>query len=211
VAGILAAPLPEGINARSWRLLAIFIGTIVGSIVRPVPAGAMVFLGVAAVALTGTLTPAQALGGYADPIVWLVLCAFMISRAIVKTGLGRRIALLFIRTIGHRSIGLAYALVGTDTLLASLVPSNGARAGGVVFPIARSLAEAYDSTPGPTRRRLGAFLMVTVYHATLIACAMFLTGRASNVLVAKFAKDVGGVDLSYGRWLLSGLVYGLVR
>ena len=210
VAGILTAPLPDGITERSWRLLAIFIGTIVGSIVRPVPAGAMVFLGVAAVALTGTLTPAQALGGYADPIVWLVLCAFMISRAIVKTGLGRRIALRFIRAIGHRSIGLAYALIGTDTLLASVVPSNGARAGGVVFPVARSLAEAYDSTPGDTRRRLGAFLMVTVYQCDVIACAMFLTGQASNVLVAKFAKDVGGVDLSYGRWLLGGIVPGLV-
>jgi DASS family divalent anion:Na+ symporter len=210
VAGIMAAPVPEGITAKSWRLLAIFLGTIVGSIVRPVPAGAMVFLGVAAVALTGTLTPAQALGGYADPIVWLVLCAFFISRAIMKTGLGRRIAFLFIRAIGHRSIGLAYALVGTDTLLASLVPSNGARAGGVVFPVARSLAEAYDSTPGPTRRRLGAFLMVTIYQCDVIACAMFLTGQASNVLVAKFAKYVGGVDLSYGRWLVAGIVPGLV-
>jgi DASS family divalent anion:Na+ symporter len=73
VAGILAWPVPEGITAKAWRLLAIFLGTIVGSIVRPIAAGAMVFLGVAAVALTGTLTPAQALGGYADPIVWLVL------------------------------------------------------------------------------------------------------------------------------------------
>ena len=210
VSSILLIPVPEGISAKSWRLLAIFLGTIVGSIVRPVPAGAMVFLGVAALAVTGTLTPAQALGGYADPIVWLVLCAFFIARAIVKTGLGRRIAFLFIRAIGHRSIGLAYALVGSDTLLASVIPSNGARAGGVVFPIARSLAEAYDSTPGPTRRRLGAFLMLTVYQCDVVACAIFLTGQVSNVLIAKFARDFGGVELSYGRWLVAGLVPGLV-
>ncbi len=210
VIGILLVPVPDGISAKSWRLLAIFLGTIVGSIVRPVPAGAMVFLGVAATAVTGTLAPAQALGGYADPIVWLVLCAFFISRAIVKTGLGRRIAFLFIRAIGHRSIGLAYALVGSDTVLASLVPSNGARAGGVVFPIAKSLAEAYDSTPGPTRRRLGAFLMVTVYQCDVVACAIFLTGQASNVLIARFAKDFGGVELSYGGWLAAGIVPGLV-
>ena len=210
VLGILAVPVPVGITPQSWRLLALFLGTIVGSIVRPVPAGAMVFLGVAAVALTGTLSPAEALGGYADPIVWLVLCAFFISRGIVKTGLGRRIALLFIRAIGHRSIGLAYALVGTDALLASLVPSNGARAGGVVFPVAKSLAEAYESTPGPTRRRLGAFLMLTIYQCDVIACAMFLTGQASNVLIAKFAKDVTGFDLTYGRWLAASIVPGLI-
>jgi len=128
----------------------------------------------------------------------------------VKTGLGRRIAFIFIRAIGHRSIGLAYALIATDTLLASLVPSNGARAGGVVFPVAKSLAEAYDSTPGPTRRRLGAYLMTTVYQCDVIACAMFLTGQASNVLIAKFAKDVAGVEISYARWFIGGIVPGLL-
>jgi DASS family divalent anion:Na+ symporter len=94
---------------------------------------------------------------------------------------GERIAYHFIRAIGQRSIGLVYALVGTDTLLATIIPSNSARAGGVIFPIARSLAQAYDSHPGPTARRLGAYLMVAVYHCDVIACAMFLTGQASNV------------------------------
>jgi DASS family divalent anion:Na+ symporter len=210
VTGILVAPRPPGITVESWRLFAIFLGTIVGSMVRPISSSAMVFLGVTALALTGTQTPAQALAGYADPIVWLVLCAFLISRGVVKTGLGRRIAFVFIRAIGHRSIGLAYALAGTDVLLASIVPSNTARAGGVIFPITKSLAEAYDSTPGPTRRRLGAYLMIAVYQADIIACAMFLTGQASNVLIAKFALDSANVDLTYARWFIGGVIPGLV-
>ena len=159
---ILAAPLPAGITAQSWHLFAIFVATIVGSIVRPVPAGAIVFLGVAAIAVTGTLSPREALSGYADPLVWLVLCAFFMSRGVLKTGLGRRIAFLFIKLLGRSSLGLAYALSSTDFLLAGFLPSNSARAGGVVFPVARSLAEAYDSTPGPTARRLGAFLLFTI-------------------------------------------------
>jgi len=211
VAGILVAPRPPGITVESWRLFAIFLGTIVGSMVRPISSSAMVFLGVTALALTGTQTPAQALAGYADPIVWLVLCAFLISRGVVKTGLGRRIAFVFIRAIGHRSIGLAYALAGTDVLLASIVPSNTARAGGVIFPITKSLAEAYDSTPGPTRRRLGAYLMIAVYQADIIACAMFLTGQASNVLIAKFALDSANVDLTYARWFIGGVIPGVVH
>jgi len=90
----------------------------------------MVLLGVTAVALTGALPVDQALRGYADPIVWLVLAALFISRGMIKKGLGRRIALLFIRAIGHSSLGLGFALVSTDMLLASAVPSNGARSGG---------------------------------------------------------------------------------
>jgi divalent anion:Na+ symporter, DASS family len=207
---VLAFPVPNGIKPESWRLLAIFIATIVGSILRPLPAGAVVLIGVCALALTNALTPAQALGGYADPIVWLVLCAFFISRGVTKTGLGRRIAFVFIRAIGHRSIGLAYALVATDTLLATLVPSNSARAGGVVFPITKSLAEAYESHPGERARRLGSYLMTVVYQCDVVACAMFLTGQASNVIIAKLAQTTGGVDLSYTRWLVGGIVPGLL-
>jgi DASS family divalent anion:Na+ symporter len=201
---------PTGISIESWRLLAIFLATIVGCVVRPLPDGAMVLLGVSAVAATGALPVAEALGGYADPIVWMVLAAFFISRGMVKTGLGRRIAFLFIRTIGHSSLGLGYALVGTDLVLASVIPSNAARSGGVIFPIAKSISEAYDSNPGPTARRIGAFLMTLIYQCEVIICAMFLTGQASNVLIAKFASQVSHIELTYGLWLLGALLPGAV-
>ncbi len=207
---ILAIGPPEGIAPQGWRLLAIFVATIVASIVRPAPMGAVVFIAVCVLAFTGIMTPVDALLGYADPIVWLVLCAFMISRAVTKTGLGRRIAFAFIGLLGSRSLGLAYALVATDTVLASIVPSNSARAGGIVFPVARSVAEAYESTPGPTRRRLGAFLMKAIYQADVVACAMFLTGQASNVIIAKFAQSAGGIELSYATWFIGGIVPGIV-
>ena len=210
VIGVLLIPVPAGITKESWHLLAIFVGTIVGSIVRPVPGGAMVLLGVAALPLTGTLPVEKALGGYGDPIVWLVLAAFFMSRGMIKTGLGRRIAFLFIRAIGRHSLGLGYALVSTDTLLAMVIPSNGARAGGIIFPIAKSLAEAYDSKPGETAGRLGAFLMLLIYQCDVISGAMFLTGQASNVLIAKFAQQVTGIELTYARWALAAVIPGLL-
>jgi divalent anion:Na+ symporter, DASS family len=207
---ILLLPVPAGITPQSWRLLAIFVATIVGAVVRPIPGGAIVLLGVTAIMLTGTLPPAEALRGYADPIVWLVLAAFFISRGMIKTGLGRRIALLFVRTIGRSSLGLGYSLISTDMLLATIIPSTGARSGGIIFPIAKSIAETYESRPGPTARRLGAFLTTLLYQADVIICAMFLTGQASNVIIAKFAKETAGIELTYARWAIAGLVPGLV-
>ncbi|MDQ2938099.1 MAG: anion permease [Acidobacteriota bacterium] len=207
---ILIVSPPAGITSQSWHLFAIFIATIVGCIVRPVPGGAMVLLGVAALALTGTLPVDQALGGYGDPIVWLVLAAFFMSRGMIKTGLGRRIAFLFIRAIGRHSLGLAYALISTDMVLAMVIPSNGARAGGIIFPVAKSLAEAYDSKPGETAGRLGAFLMTIIYQCDVIVCAMFLTGQASNVLISKFAQQVTGIELTYARWAAGAIVPGLI-
>ncbi|HSF24423.1 MAG TPA: DASS family sodium-coupled anion symporter [Blastocatellia bacterium] len=211
-AGIAIAliPPPVEITAQSWRLLAIFVATIIGLIAQPLPGGAMVLLGVAAIALLGVMPVNQALAGYGDPVVWLVLAAFFMSRGMIKTGLGRRIAFLFIRAIGSRSLGLGYALIFTDGLLAMFIPSNAARCGGIIFPIAKSLAEAYDSKPGPTAGRLGSFLMILIYQCDVVICAMFLTGQASNPLIAKFALEVTGIDLSYSSWALGAVVPGLV-
>jgi DASS family divalent anion:Na+ symporter len=209
-AAIAVVPIPEGITRASWHLLAIFLATIVGLIVQPMPGGAMVLLGVLAVAVTGTMPVGEALSGYADPIVWLVLAAFFFARGMIKTGLGRRIALLFIRTVGRHALGVGYALAATDLVLATIIPSNGARCGGILFPITRSLAEAYESRPGESARRLGAFLMVLVYQCEVVVCAMFLTGQASNPLIAKFAEQVAGVSLSYARWALGAIVPGVL-
>jgi anion transporter len=209
-AGILLIPVPAGITPQSWRLLAIFAATITGSIVRPIPGAAVVLLGVTALPLFRVMTINEALTGYADPVVWLVLAAFFISRGMIKTGLGRRIAFLFIKAIGKHSLGLAYALGSTEAVLATVIPSTGARSGGIIFPIAKSLAEAYESRPGPTARRLGGFLMTSVYQCNVIVCAMFLTGQASNPIIARFAKEATAIDITYARWAIGAIVPGLV-
>jgi divalent anion:Na+ symporter, DASS family len=153
---------------------------------------------------------ARALAGYGDPIVWLPLAAFFMSRGMLKTGLGRRIAFLLIRTIGSRSLGLGYSLVLTDFILAGFIPSNAARAGGIVFPIAKSLAGAYDSQPGPTAGRLGSFLMLFIYQCGVVICAVFLTGQAGNALIASFASKTAGVELGYAEWFVKAIVPGVI-
>ncbi len=210
MAGILWIGPPPAIKPQGWRLLAIFAGTVLGLMLHPLPGGAVVLLGVTAVILAGSLPIAQALAGYSNPTVWLVLAAFFIARALIKTGLARRIALFFVRAIGHRSLGLAYALIFSDVVLASIIPSNAARAGGVILPIARSLAELYDSFPGKSAALLGAFLMVTVYQGDVIASTMFLTGQASNALMADMAGKGAGVPVTWARWLWVALLPALL-
>ncbi len=202
-------PRPEGITPQSWRLLAIFIATIIGSILRPLPFGAMVMIGVITLIATRALPINQALSGYADSTIWLVLAAFFISRGMIKTGLGRRIAFLFIRAIGRHALGLSYALVATGALLAMVIPSTTARCGGIILPISSSISRAFDSRPGATARRLGAYLMAMLYQSEVVICAMFLTSAASSPLIAQFAKQVTGIELSYSLWAMTSIVPAL--
>ncbi|SRR5579884_1211361 len=203
-------PRPAAVKPEGWRLLGIFLATVAGLMLHPLPGGAIVLIGVTAAALSGALPMAQALGGYANPSVWLVLAAFFVSRALIKTGLARRIALLFVRAFGKSSLGVSYSLILTDVTLASSIPSNAARAGGVVLPILRSLTEIYGSEPGPTAALLGTFLFTAVYQGECIAAAMFYTGQASNPLAANFAQKVAGVPVTWASWFVAGIVPGAI-
>ena len=54
-------------------------------------------------------------------------------------------------------------------------------------------------------------MMVLLYQCEVVLCAIFLTGQASNPLIAKFAHDQhAGLDIGYARWLAGGIVPGLV-
>jgi DASS family divalent anion:Na+ symporter len=96
----LIVAVPAGLDDRSWSLLIVFLAALAGLIVQPAPMGVLFLTAITVAVLAGVLTPAQALAGYSNNILWLIVIAFMFARAFVKTGLGKRIALLIIRQIG---------------------------------------------------------------------------------------------------------------
>src|SRR5205809_90144 len=81
------------------------------------------------------------------PIIWLIGLSFFIARGFIKTGLGKRIAFYFLRMFSKSSLGICYGLGLADLLLAPAIPSNTARAGGIIFPIMKSIATHFDSLP----------------------------------------------------------------
>jgi DASS family divalent anion:Na+ symporter len=184
-------PAPEGVTPQGWRQTAIFLCIVAGMVLEPLPQPALVLLGIAGTVANGT-PMREALAGFAEPAVWLVLVAMFFARALLETGLARRIALLFIRAFGRSSLGLAYAVQWTDVTLAAGVPSITARSAGMVLPVPISIAELLGSRPGPTAARLGTFLIAAMYQSSTVACAMFLTGQASNVLARASPRSSRG-------------------
>ena len=61
-------PPPAGVTVPAWHLLAIFLGTIVGIITKPLPLGAVAMMGLGATMLTKTLTFAAAFSAFSSEI-----------------------------------------------------------------------------------------------------------------------------------------------
>lgn len=200
----------EGDGSQAWHLLAIFVATIVAIIIKPLPMGALCMVSMAVVAITDTLSIGNTLSGFANTTIWLIVMAFFISRGVIKTGLGRRLALFFVSKLGKKPLGVAYGMAITDFVLAPATPSNTARAGGIIMPILTSISHQYGSEPnGPTAKKVGAYFMQTAFIVNCVTSAMFLTAMAANPLAQELAKGQG-VDISWGGWAAAAIVPGLV-
>jgi DASS family divalent anion:Na+ symporter len=202
-------PLP-GLNTAQAHVLGVFVATIIALVAQPVRMAVSVILAMTLLAVAGVLPPARVLSGYSNVTVWMVFAAFLFSRAVTQTGLGARVGYRFIERFGHTPLQLGYSMAAADLVLAPFIPSDTARGGGVVFPITRSVAAAFGSEPGPTAPLIGKFLMLVSFHTTYTASAIFLTGMAANPLIADFARKIGHVELTWGRWFLGSSLPGFL-
>ena len=207
--GIWFTPVPAGLTAPAWHLFAIFVAAIACVLLGSFPLLTASMIAVGAAVLTGTITPAQAFSGFANNSVLLVVVAFVVAQAVVKSGLGRRVSLLMVSRFGSSPLGLADRIVLTDAAIAPAFPSNTAR-GGVLFPIVLSVAKGAGSEPDdPEGRRLGGYLMFCAMASLAVSSALWLTATSCNPIGVQIAQK-SGVDIGFGSWFLASSVPSLV-
>ncbi len=211
-------PTPSGLEPAAWHLFAIFLATIVGIIGKAAPMGALSVIAMALCAATGVVAPdgdasdriSAALSGFSNSTIWLIVSAFFAARAVIASGLGERLAYLFVKIFGRSTIGLAYGLGLADLLTSPAIPSNTARS-GYVYPVMMSVARAFGSEPGrpETHQRLGSYLALTTYNLNLAVSVIFFTGAAPNAMASRLAA-VAGVQVNWPGWLMASVVPGLI-
>ena len=203
-------PVPVGVTAQGWHLFIIFILTILGLIIKPLPMGAMAFTAVAVVVATQTMSLKMTLTSFSSNIVWLIIAAFLLARGFIKTGLGSRIAYYFVSVLGKSTLGLAYGLTAAEVLFAPLMPSNTARGAGIIYPIIDALNDEYKSKPElGTSKKIGSYLIKLLYQINVLTSAMFLTATAGNPLIVGIAAGQG-VIISWSTWAIACIVPGCV-
>jgi L-tartrate/succinate antiporter len=206
-AAIALAPVPDGLSRNAWLYFALFVTVILAIITEPIPAAALGMAGVTAAAIFGLVrdTPAAAaqwaLSGFGNTTVWLVFAAFMFTIGYAQTGLGRRVALHLVRALGHRTLGLGYAVALADLAFAPFTPSATARSAGTIYPVISHIPQLYGSHPGDgTSRLLGGYLLYTGLAVSFITSSMFITALAPNALAISIIQQTIKVQISWVDW-----------
>jgi len=201
-------PVPPGLTAQAWHLFSIFLTAILSVLLGVFPLLTSTTLAAGAVVLTNTISPSKAFAGFANTSVLLVVIAFLVAQAVVKSGLGQRISLFMVTLFGRSSLGLAYSIVLTDAAIAPAFPSNTARA-GVLYPIVLSVAKGAGSRPeDPQSRRLGGYLMFCTMASLAVSSALWMTATSANPIAMQVAREFG-INTSFGGWLIASSVPAL--
>lgn len=224
IAIIALLPVPAGLENHTWLYFAVFTGVIVGLILEPVPGAVVAMVGISIIAILSPwllFSPEQlaqpgfkftakslswAVSGFSNSVIWLIFAAFMFGTGYEKTGLGRRIALILVKKMGHRTLFLGYAVMFSELILAPVTPSNSARGAGIIYPIIRNLPPLYQSQPNDSSSRsIGSYIMWMGIVADCVTSAIFLTAMAPNLLLIGLMKSASHATLSWGDWFLEML------
>ncbi len=204
-------PAPVGVKTEAWHVLAIFTATIVAFILQPIPMGASAIIGCMALHVCKVLKAGDALAGFSNTTIWLIVSAFMFAAGFVKTGLGKRIAYMLLSAFGTSTLRVAYVLSTADLIIAPFTPSNTARGGGIIYPIVRSVCEAIGAkSEEGINTRTGAFLVYSAYTAVITSACIFLTGASNNLLALQLSKDLFGIEFGWGTWFIACALPGLL-
>ncbi|MBD3806333.1 DASS family sodium-coupled anion symporter [Sulfuricurvum sp.] len=202
-------PPPLHFSLNVWHLFTIFIATIIAILFNLIPIITAALIALAVSVLSGVIEPSKAYAGFSESFILLIVAAFLVSHAVHKSGLGKRLSLHIIQKFGHSTLGLGYSVIATDILIAPAFASNTARS-GVLYPIVYALAHDCGSrVEDNTHRRVGSYLMMTSMAGLTISSGLWLTAMAVNPIGVGIAAKMG-ITITFGSWLLYAFLPTLI-
>ena len=198
--GTLVAGPPGDLAPPAWRVAGLALWMALWWLTAVIPLEATALLPIVILPLLGVGTLAEVTGAYADPVIFLFLGGFFIAATLERWELHRRFALSTVRLVGTDAprVVLAFLLA---TAAVSMWISNTATA-VMMLPIAAAVAgrSAGDASSGFQRA-----LLLSVAYGASIGGVGTLIGTPPNAIFAANARQLLGVEVGFGSWMLVGV------
>ena len=94
--------MPWELSEQAWHLFALFFGAILAVLLSALPILVASLIAVILAVFTNTLTTEKAFSGFSESFMLLILAAFLVAKAVIKSGLGRRVSLPIPGPTGRR-------------------------------------------------------------------------------------------------------------
>lgn len=202
----LLAPAPFGMNQDSWLVLGLTFWMASWWISEAVPIPVTSFLPLVVAPLLGLNTLTAVAQPYAHPLIFLFLGGFIISIAMERWSLHKRIALHTMLLVGSKPSQQIGGIMLVTAFL-SMWMSNTATA-VMMLPIALSIMEMLKQDKEDSS--FGKALLLAIAYAASIGGLATLIGTPPNALMAAFLSDNYDIQIGFAEWMMVGLPLSIV-
>ena len=201
-------PTPQGLGVPAQRSLAVFCSALVLWITTPIPIYLTSIMAILLLPLVGAVKKqSEAFATLGFDVIWLMVSAFVLTSAIIKSNLGRRFALWMVTKLGKTPKMTLFSLVVINFVLAFFVPSTTARA-TLMVPICLILLDVYKAIPGESN--FGRVMMLQGLQADALATSGVMTATAGNIIAVGFINSQAGGNIGYMQWLLASMPTAII-
>jgi len=201
-------PAQAGLSMVGQKALALFAGIFVLYLTESIPLP-ITSLGIVPLAvLMGAAKPNQALEGFASTSVYLMVGAFILATAMVKSKLADRITYYIMSVVGTTTVRITLGITLANIVLAFLVPSSTART-AILLPVCLGIiAVAVQGREGRSNFAVNLLLTLAFTNATI--SAGILTATVPNPVTIDFIAKAGGPTITFGEWFTIGFPPALI-
>lgn len=197
---------PSGMSTAAFRTagLAFWMASWWVSEVVPIPATALLPLVFSPLADIAAIKSVAA--PYAHPLIFLFLGGFLISIAMERWGLHKRIALRTMLYAGSKPSLQILAMMLVTAFL-SMWMSNTATA-VMMLPIALSITHLVQKS-NPNNNGFGKALLLAIAYGASIGGIATLIGTPPNALMAAYLSDSYQIEIGFAQWMIVGVPLSL--
>ncbi|WP_213994931.1 DASS family sodium-coupled anion symporter [Arsukibacterium sp.] len=200
---LLNEPLFSGMSHAAWLLSGLTAWMAIWWITESVPIPATSLLPIVVVPLLNLDTVGNVTTPYADPLIFLFLGGFILSIAMERWNLHKRVALLTMLMVGSKpSQQIAGMMLVTAFL--SMWMSNTATA-VMMLPIALSIIGMQDDISD----KFAKAMLLSIAYAASIGGVATLIGTPPNALLAGYLRNQYQLDVGFAEWMLLGVPVAL--
>ncbi|MGY5450253.1 SLC13 family permease [Agarivorans sp. MS3-6] len=205
--GTLILPSPfQGLSAQAWHTMGLATMMAIWWISEAVPIPVTSFLPMVLSPLLGITSLKAATASFAHPLIFLFMGGFILSLAMERWNLHKRIALITMLAVGDKpaqQVG-GFMLI---TAFLSMWMSNTATA-VMMLPIGLSIIKMMSA--GDQQSDFSTALLLGIAYSASIGGLATLIGTPPNALLAAYLADSYDIHLGFGQWMLVGLPISLV-
>lgn len=174
----------------------VFVATIVAFMASKVRSDIIALCSMAALLLTGVIGPKDALAGFSNSAVVIMIGLFVVGGAVFQTGLAKMISGRLLRLAGTSEKRLFFLVMLVTAVVAAFVSNTGTVA--LLLPIILAMSKTAGVNPGK--------LMMPLAFASSMGGILTLIGTPPNLIVDGYLRDHGRAGFSFFDFTPIGLI-----